>query len=178
MEKRKSERAAYHEAGHAVARWHCRVVYRWVEIFDHPRSLRSLHSRLKPKFAQELKGVAYDPKAGGRVKASQMKQSFTDDDDILMCLSGPVCENIRYREPDMMTYINQRFEIMAIEHEYGNVDFHWDRVKAFMKRPEIWACVEAVAKELVIRKRISCAEVAGIIEKVFDERVDDKKVTN
>lgn len=172
MGKRWNERVAYHEAGHAVARWHCGVVYRWVEIFDHPRSLRSSHSKLRPTLAQELKGVTYAVKEGGQVKASQMKQRFTADDDILMCLSGPLCENIRYRDYDELTYINNQLEIRAIELEYGNLDFHWDRVKAFMKRPHIWASVEALVKELLIRKRILHAEATRIIEDAFFSNED------
>ena len=69
-------------------------------------------------------------------------------------------------EDELITYLNSRHEISAINLAHGNVDLHWMRVKATMKQPEVCRLVEAVAKELVIQRRISYAEVEKIIEEV------------
>jgi hypothetical protein len=169
MGKRRNERIAYHEAGHAVAHWLCGVPYIWVEICD---PSRLPYSKLPPFLAQELKSLGYNikgnkTKALGRVKTFRRKQKFSDEDDILFWLSGPVCENIRFRDSALMSYLNSRHEILYIKNSYGNVDFHWKKVKALMKQVKIWRAVEALAKELVIRRRIPCEEAGRIIEDAF-----------
>jgi hypothetical protein len=63
-----------------------------------------------------------------------------------------------------MSYLNNFHEFLYIEDLYGNSDFHWKRVKAIMKQPEVWRAVEALAKELMIRKRIHYKEATRIIE--------------
>ena len=179
MGKRRNKRTAYHEAGHAVACLLRGVVFRWVEIFDHPR-LPS--SERRHEIPEELKRAGYDSKriivkVWGRVKYSRTNQRWSVLDDIMIRLSGPMCENIRYKESAIRTFLNHRLEIMAIQHDYGSIVPHWRRIEAIIKQPEIWGCVEAVAKELLIRKRIPYAEATRIIEDAFssnDNHPDEK----
>jgi len=167
--KRCNERIAYHEAGHAVASCLCGVVFRWVEICD---PSRLPYSKVPHFVAQELKRHDYNIKGDkikilGRVKALRRKQRFSDSDDILIWYSGPVCENIRFRDSLLMSYLNSFHELCYVEESYGNSDYHWKWVKKVMKQPKIWKAVEALAKELLIRKKILYAEATKIIDAAF-----------
>lgn len=160
---RKIERTAYHEAGHAVASYHLHVAFSYISItpdedswghVKHPKL-----SNFKPEWDDS-------PIVADRIERM-----------ILTSLAGQVAEgkfanrhNWRGSGEDWQSVINLASYSAGDDEVLSTyVNYLWARAKALFNRPYLWAAVEAVAKELLIRKKMGSQLTRKIIRKAIDD---------
>jgi hypothetical protein len=157
------ERTAYHEAGHAVASYYLHVALSSVTIIPEEDSLGHIkHPKLnnfEPEWDNSLKVVD---------RAERM---------ILVFFAGQVAEgrfanrhNWKGSREDwheavnMASYFAGNNEVLQ-----AYVNYLWARAKTLFNLPWLWAAVEAVAKELLIRKKMGSRLTRKIIRKTIDD---------
>ena len=162
---KKIERTAYHEAGHAVASHHLRVAFSSITIIPkqdssgHVMHPKSIFNNFDPEWDNSLRVVD---------RAERM---------ILVLLAGQVAEakfadrhNWMGSGEDWHTVIKlASYFVGSDEVLQAYVNYLWARAKTLFDLPWLWVAVEAVAKELLIRKKMGNRLTRSIIQKAIDD---------
>lgn len=162
MDKRRLEKSAYHEAGHAVAHYLYNIRFKRIEIFDDENVL---DFKLPPVVAKRL-GIK-NVKAGGIIKSIRRKQNLSDREVIVMTLAGAAAESIRYKYSPLVVLLTNKHEWFLAEEislNRGEIDFWFDCARKTLKMPKIWQAVVTLAQELMIHRRISYKKAVQIID--------------
>ena len=155
-DKHDLERSAYHEAGHAVAHYMGGIKFKYVEIYETPRKPFSFF----PKAIRELKDVTL----GGYVKQIR-KKKIPIPSAIIIAMAGGCAEFIRDKRTKPLYNCCADLEKMK-EFFRGKEDFDviFDTVKSLMMEKEAWCAVTALAKQLLIERKIPYKKAIQIIE--------------
>jgi hypothetical protein len=160
--RKEIERTAYHEAGHAVASCHLHVAFSYITIIPEEDHLGHVkHPKLNN----------FDPECDNSLRAVDRVERM-----ILVLFAGQVAEwrfanrhNWRGSGEDWQHAVN------LVSYLAGNnevlqkyVDYLWARAKNLFDLPWLWTAVEAVAKELLIRKKMGSRLTRKIIKKAMD----------
>ena len=157
------ERTAYHEAGHAVASYHLHVAFSFITIIPEEDSLGHIkHPKLNN----------FDPECDNSLKIVDRTERR-----ILVFFAGQVAErrfanrhNWKGSGGDWESAVNLA-SCLAGNNEVlqAYVNYLWARAKNLFDLPWLWAAVEAVANELLIRKKMGSQLTRKIIRKAMDD---------
>jgi len=151
---------AYHEAGHAVAAHHEHMRFRSVTIRPGAGNLGHLAYRMPGWFQPDVEADARHrrlverdarvsfagPAAEARFKGRHNWRGASDDLDQAVSLLGYVCGS----NGELEAYVR----LIRMQAQ-GLMERHWDEV-------------QAVAEALLERECLTAAEVAAVIDRVFD----------
>lgn len=169
--RKKIERTAYHEAGHAVASYYLHIAFTYATIIPeedssgHVLHPQSIFKKFEPEWDNSLKAVD---------RAERI---------IIVSLAGEASERRfanRYDRKgsgedwhhavNLASYFAGNEEVLR-----AYVNYLWTRAKTLFNAPWLWAAVEAVAKELLVRKKMGTQLTRRIIWKAIDDyRVEFK----
>jgi hypothetical protein len=157
-----TRRRAYHEAGHAVVRWRQarKICYLTLE----PTSHSAAHVAIprEPKFVggdphmQDLRRLRRELAfcCAGSAAEAVLRGDFRDD---YMILDGHGPGGDRYKALSYM-------ETMGIK-EQARMPFlfrAYFKTREWLRKPAVWCQVEAMAEELIRRRRLTGAEAKAI----------------
>jgi hypothetical protein len=201
--RKKIERTAYHEAGHAVAFYHLHVPISYVTIVPDEDSLGHVKDPL-PNFDPDKLDISREAferhcRDGTSPFPPELNRYFTEcnitlktadwmERKILVSFAGPLAEQ---RFANRHNWIGSDredwrsgFDTASNLVEGGEilqkyVDYLWARAKGLLNNnPWLWAAVEAVVKELLIRKKMGSRLTRKIIRKAIDDyKVKRKEVS-
>jgi hypothetical protein len=177
QDTKRLERTAYHEAGHAVAFYHFRIPFFSVDII--PKlggSGHILHPVLK-KFNPKNPKWNSSPKSIDRaVKTMERSERLA-----IAYLAGKAAEerfakkgNRKWPRKDLNETLSIIERLIGQPKNKDEILWEyfyclWMRAKALFDLPELWAAVEAVAKELFVRKEMDRWLILQIIRKAIDD---------
>jgi ATP-dependent Zn protease len=153
------ESAAYHEAGHAVAAWHCRVRTKSLSIIPELDSA-GRHIR-HPYFGGINLEIDSSPRAQRRV-----------ENMVLVCCAGPAAQRrfdpkgFRsyhaqgdwYEAINLLSYLTDDDEVLRAH--FKLVDL---RARKFVALPSVWSLIEDVAGALFERHQLTGKDIRAII---------------
>lgn len=195
--RKKIERTAYHEAGHAVASYLLHIPISYVTIIPDEDSLGHVKNPLpnldpdKFDISREAverycrDGTSPFPPELNRYHTENITLKIADwrERKILVSFAGQVAEG---RFANRHNWIGSRDDWYSgidtakslagggeILQKY--VDYLWARAKTLFNLPWLWVAVEAVAKELLIRKKMGNRLTRKIIRKAIDDYYTDVK---
>lgn len=166
------EAAAYHEAGHAVMAWIQEVRLKRASIVaDQDSAGHCLHERLLKIREGELLLTA-------RGKDCAEKH-------ILICMAGGAAQSLfnpqSARREHVLSDWNSALDVaVAINNGDGKgtgLYLKWllHRAKGLIAFPQNWQLVEAVAQELLHKKKLTGHEVEAVIRKSYDDQLFRKQ---
>ena len=153
------ESAAYHEAGHAVAAWHCGVRTKSLSIVPESDSA-GRHVR-HPYFGGLKLEIDSSPRAQRRV-----------ENMALVCCAGPAAQRrfdpkrFRsyhaqgdwYEAMNLLSYLTNDDEVLMAHFKLIEL-----RARKLIALPSVWSLIEAVARALLERRHLTGKEVRAII---------------
>jgi len=166
------ERISYHEAGHAVAAFVMRMRFTHVSIIpDEDSTGHTMTSKLRD----------FQPDVARSRAGRDRYERYA-----MVSLAGLVAERlrtgrVRYRtnHPDVVQAFELCSNTCGSDDETGAcLNWLWERTKNLMKSGRHWAAVEALAKQLRVRRYIGEREARRIIKQAFsdwDKRARGKK---
>jgi len=162
MKRKKVEKTAYHEAGHAVA------------AFEMKRSFR--HVTIEP-----------DEESLGHIMYTKFRDSFRPDIDsyskirnplekaIITAFAGPIAEQIFTKRmgrigasSDFCNAVNYVDRLCGSNEEaLAYINWLWIRTKNMIRHPAKWCAVERLAEELLDCRRIRYKKARRIISEAL-----------
>jgi hypothetical protein len=157
------ERISYHEAGHAVAAFVLRMRFTHLSIIPDEDSIG--HT-MTSKFRDFQPDMARSRAGRDRYERYAM-----------VSLAGLIAERsrtgrVRYRtnHPDVVQAFELCSNTCGSDEETGAcVNWLWERTRNLMKSGRQWAAVEALAKQLRVRRYIGEREARRIIKQAFGD---------
>ncbi|MFB3886327.1 MAG: hypothetical protein ACE144_13975 [Thermodesulfobacteriota bacterium] len=148
MSKSESElrRAAFHEAGHAVACY----------LYDLPLKSIEIYKKRKDRPS---------PHVGGKTEFSRGRGSVHDQ--LFMLLAGPATESILckgYYWGALSKNLHDVELAMSLSPPSMELRTFYDYVQEAMRDHEIWRMVEALAKELLTCGKLSSKKVKEVCD--------------
>lgn len=166
------ERISYHEAGHAVAAFVLRMRFTHLSIIPDEDSIgHTMTTKLRD----------FQPDAARSRAGRDRYERYA-----MVSLAGLVAERmrvgrVRYRtnHPDVVQAFEFSSNICGSDEEtQACVNWLWERTRNLIKSGRQWAAVEALAKQLRVRRYIGEREARRIIKRAFsdwDKRTREKK---
>jgi hypothetical protein len=157
------ERISYHEAGHAVAAFVMRMRFTHLSIIPDEDSMgHTMTSKLRD----------FQPDMARSRAGRDRYERYA-----IVSLAGLVAERlrvgrVRYRinHPDVVQAFDLCSNTCGSDEETGAcINWLWERTKNLMKSGRQWAAVEALAKQLRIRRYIGEREARQIIRQAFSD---------
>jgi hypothetical protein len=173
--RKKLERVAYHEAGHAVAQVYLHRSFRSVSIKPKSSYLGRVDS---PKLSQTFReGLAHYLDGDHRTRNMV-------DDHILISMAGPAAEN-RYTgrrgwdgaRQDLRQSRDLGEPLYGEEATKHDIPFMTARADSLMKSRIVWVRVEAVAAALLERCVLTSAEVREIGQDAYRDGFPMPKIS-
>ncbi len=142
-------RAAYHEAGHAVAAFH------------YHRSIRGV--TVDTEGSGGTFCAALHPRARGRFPDAAWRRLV--EEEICICLAGPIAEGIAHGA----AVESAEIDLKHVQRWMGELEVpnaalvtFVARARAVLREPRTWNAVRTVARRLIQGRRISGADVDAI----------------
>jgi hypothetical protein len=169
-QRRALEAVAYHEAGHAVVALELRRGFRYATIVPETTSLGHLKPTKTP--ASFRPDINTDRRTSARIER-----------EVLIGLAGLVAEGIhrgRRNHGGASSDCRQVSNLASYHYGYGEVltkwiDYMLARTEALVGSPPNWVKVEALAKQLIIHRRLGVKRVREVCELAIKdtERIDE-----
>jgi hypothetical protein len=150
---------AYHEAGHAVMSFYRHVPFRYVTIIENQESLGRVACRKLPP------GIMADLAAG--IREEKPRRRLEAEVDVLLA-GGLAVKILGGRNPyqgadkDMATSVDWAMQING-SGEQATAYLAWRNLIVRQDLKNRWKQVEEVARALLVRKKLSRAEVKAIL---------------
>jgi hypothetical protein len=157
------ERISYHEAGHAVAAFVMRMRFTHLSIIPDEDSIgHTMTSKLRD----------FQPDVARTRAGRDRYERYA-----MVSLAGLVAERmrvgrVRYRtnHPDVVQAFELCGNTCSSDEETGAcINWLWERTGNLMKSERQWAAVEALAKQLRVRRYIGEREARQIIRQAFSD---------
>lgn len=157
-----SKKTAYHEAGHATARYFLKLAFKYVTIEPNKDSLGHVKPFPPPDSFQP------DTFDDSRTRTRIEKQ-------IIAYYAGHAAEFVLTGRKNWSGASSDNHNAVNLAHYYCGSEtqaslflaWMWQRTVDWIKLPYHWKAVEALAKELIIRQRLSSKDAKKVIAKAL-----------
>jgi hypothetical protein len=169
MKRKKLEKTAYHEAGHAVAAFYMKRPFRYVTIEPDEDCLgHIMYKKFRDSFNPEI--------GSDREIRKPLEKAITT------AFAGPIAEqifsgrkNIVGAKGDLRDALNYAFYLCGSPEETeAYVNWLWIRTKNMIRQPAKWCSVEGLAKELLDYRKIEYMKARRIIKESFEKAVRER----
>ena len=169
MKRKKVEKTAYHEAGHAVAAFYMKRSFRYVTIEPEEDSLgHIMYKKFRDSFNPEI-----DPDREIRKPLEKA---------IITAFAGPIAEqifsgrkNIIGAKSDLRDALDYACYLCgSLEETEAYVNWLWIRTKNMIKQPAKWCSVEGLAEELLDCRKIGYMKARKIIKDSLQRAVRER----
>ena len=169
MKRKKVEKTAYHEAGHAVAAFYMKRSFRYVTIEPEEDSLgHIMYKKFRDSFNPEI-----DPDREIRKPLEKA---------IITAFAGPIAEQIFSGRKNRIGASSDFHGALdcalylcgSNEETEAYVNWLWIRTKNMIRQPAKWCSVEGLAKELLDCRKIGYMKARRIIKESFERAVRER----